>query len=346
MGKFDASCRAIFYNCGFSPGKGPYFTPAMRILLVKTSSLGDVIHNLPVAADLARHFPGVEIDWCVEAPFADIPRLSPFVRNTLPVAIRRWRKNLLKRQTWGEIGQIRSQLRSGGYDFVLDTQGLLKSALLTRQASGKHLGYAADSAREPLAARFYDTTFSVPRHLHAVARNRLLAGAAFGYSPVETLDYGIVAPDFTAPWLPDTPIAVLLTATSRDDKLWPEASWIALGTALREQGLTPILPAGSAAEQARAQRIAQAVPGAIAAPALSIRELAGVIGKAALTVGVDTGLAHLAAALKVPTIALYTATEPSLTGIVGTGFARNLGGKGRPPAVSEVLATVAEVFQR
>lgn len=322
----------------------------MRILLVKTSSLGDVIHNLPVAADLARQFPGAEIDWCVEAPFADIPRLSPFVRNTLPVAIRRWRKSLLHKETWGEIGRLRAQLKSGAYDAVLDTQGLLKSALLTQQAAGKHLGYATDSAREPLAARFYDATFSVPRHLHAVERNRLLAGAAFGYTPAETLDYGIVAPDFAAPWLPDSPIAVLLTATSRDDKLWPEASWIALGTALREQGLTPVLPAGSATEQARAQRIAQAIsdtaPGAIAAPALSIRELAGVIGQATLTVGVDTGLAHLAAALKVPTIALYTATEPSLTGIVGTGFARNLGGKGRPPAVSEVLATVAEALQR
>jgi heptosyltransferase-1 len=318
----------------------------MRILLVKTSSLGDVIHNLPVAADLGRHFPGAEIDWCVEAPFADIPRLSPFVHDTLPVAIRRWRKSLLKAATWQEIAQLRQQLKSASYDAVLDTQGLIKSAVVARQAAGKHLGYAADSAREPFAARFYDATFSVPKHLHAVERNRLLAGAAFGYTPSEELDYGIVAPPFGAPWLPTTPIAILLTATSRDDKLWPETAWIALANQLINWGLTPILPSGNLTEQARAQRIAEAAPGAVAAPPLRIHELAGVIGSAALTVGVDTGLAHLAAALKVPTIAIYTATEPALTGVVGSGFARNLGGKGCPPTVAEVLATASEALQR
>jgi heptosyltransferase-1 len=261
----------------------------MRILLVKTSSLGDVIHNLPVAADLARQFPGVEIDWCVEEAFADIPKLSPAVRSVIPVAIRRWRKSLLGTGTWGEIKQLRSRLKTEGYDAALDTQGLIKSAVITRQAPGKRLGYNADSAREPLAARFYDSTFTVPRHLHAVERNRLLAGAAFGYTPPAALDYGISAPDFAAPWLPPTPI-----------------------------------------------------PGAIAAPPLSIRDLAGLLGKAALAIGVDTGLAHLAAALRVPTIALYTATEPALTGVVGTGFACNLGGKGRPPTVAEVLSATEQ----
>jgi heptosyltransferase-1 len=314
----------------------------MRILLVKTSSLGDVIHNLPVAADLARQFPGVEIDWCVEEAFADIPKLSPAVRNVIPVAIRRWRKSLLGTGTWGEIKQLRSRLKTEGYDAALDTQGLIKSAVITRQAPGKRLGYNADSAREPLAARFYDSTFTVPRHLHAVERNRLLAGAAFGYTPPAALDYGISAPDFAAPWLPPTPIAVLLTATSRDDKLWAESSWIELGKALMARGLTPILPSGSPIERARAQRIAAAIPGAIAAPPLSIRDLAGLLGKAALAIGVDTGLAHLAAALRVPTIALYTATEPALTGVVGTGFACNLGGKGRPPTVAEVLSATEQ----
>lgn len=317
----------------------------MRILLVKTSSLGDVIHNLPVAADLARQFPGVEIDWCVEEAFADIPRLSPAVRDVIPVAIRRWRKALMGADTWRQIGKLRTQLQAGRYDSILDTQGLIKSALVARQAPGKHLGYNADSAREPLAARFYDSTFMVPRQLHAVERNRLLAGAAFGYTPPATLDYGIAAPDFAAPWLPISPIAVLLTATSRDDKLWAESSWIELGKALTALGLTPILPSGSPTERARAQRIADAIPGAIAAPALSIRELAGLLGKAALTVGVDTGLAHLAAALRVPAIALYTATEPALTGVVGTGFACNLGGKGRPPTVAEVLSATDKALQ-
>lgn len=316
----------------------------MRILLVKTSSLGDVIHNLPVAADLARRFPGVEIDWCVEESFADVPRLAPAVRETIPVAVRRWRKSLFSGVTWREIGALRRRLAGGAYDVVLDTQGLLKSALIAALADGQRLGHDRDSAREPLAARFYDRTFFVPRDLHAVERNRQLAAAAFGYALPPALDYGIVAPDFAAPWLPEAPLAVLLTATSRDDKLWPEADWIALGRELAQRGLTPVLPAGNAAERARAARIAEALPGAVAAPPLSIRELAGVLGRAQLAIGVDTGLAHLAAALGVPTVAIYTATAPALTGVAGAGFARNLGDAGRPPSVGEVLATVDEAL--
>jgi len=318
----------------------------MRILLVKTSSLGDVIHNLPVAADLARHFPGAEIDWCVEEAFADIPRLSPAIRQTIPVAVRRWRKQLFARRTWGEIRALRQQLAAiPPYDAVLDTQGLLKSALIAAMARGRRLGHNRDSAREPIAARFYDTGFGIPRELHAVERNRRLAAAAFGYTPPRALDYGITAPEFDAAWLPATPVAVLLTATSRDDKLWPEEDWITLGNALTDRGLTPVLPAGNPTERARAARVAAAIPGAIAAPPLSIRELAGVLGRARLAVGVDTGLAHLAAALKVPTVALYTATEPALTGVASDGFARNLGGTGRPPPVSEVLTTADEALR-
>ena len=317
----------------------------MRILLVKTSSLGDVIHNLPVAADIARHLPDAEIDWCVEASFADIPRLSPFVRRVIPVAIRRWRKALLAGATWGEIGEMRQELREQPYDAILDTQGLLKSALIARQATGPRLGYAADSAREPLAARFYDRHFSVDKSLHAVVRNRQLAGAALGYTPDPTIDYGISGSEFAADWLPATPIAVLLTATSRDDKLWPESDWITVARELIRRGITPVLPGGNATERERAGRIVGAATGAIAAPALGIRELAGIIGRSRLAIGVDTGLAHLATALKVPTLALYTATDPALTGVLGSAWFRNLGGKNGPPSPGDVLALADEALQ-
>ena len=314
----------------------------MRILLVKTSSLGDVVHNLPVAADLARALPGTTIDWCVEEGFADIPRLSPHVRQVMPVAIRRWRKHLLSAATWREIGELRRTLREGCYDRVLDTQGLLKSALIATQSSGARLGYDAGSAREPIAARFYDACFPVSRALHAVERNRRLAAAAFGYTLPDALDYGIAAPPFAGDWIPEGDLALCLTATSRDDKRWPDERWIALGRELSKRGLTPIFPAGSAVERARAERIAAEVSGAVVAPALSIRELAGLIGRTRLVVGVDTGLVHLAAALRVPTIALYTATQPGLTGVVGTGFTRNLGGIGVTPTVDEVLQVADE----
>ena len=128
----------------------------MRILLIKTSSLGDVIHNLPVATDLRARFPDAAIDWVVEEAFADVVRLHPGVRRVLPVAIRRWRGSLLAPATWSEMRAFRAALQQERYDLVLDTQGLLKGALLARMARGRRCGYAATSAREPVAARFYD----------------------------------------------------------------------------------------------------------------------------------------------------------------------------------------------
>jgi heptosyltransferase-1 len=173
----------------------------MRILLVKTSSLGDVIHNLPVLSDLHHVFPEALIDWCVEESFADIPRLHPALDQVIPVALRRWRRNPGRLSTWRELRDFRRLIHGKAYDIVLDTQGLLKSALIARQAQGRHCGYAAEAAREPLAARFYDQTFVIPRNVHAVQRNRWLAAAAFGYPLDLPLDYGISAPTIETGWL-------------------------------------------------------------------------------------------------------------------------------------------------
>lgn len=318
------------------------FYPSMRILLIKTSSLGDVIHNLPVVSDLRRTFPEAQIDWCVEESFADIPRLHAEVSEVIPVAIRRWRKSLGKIATWREMSTFRQGLRKKAYDAVLDTQGLIKSALIARQANGRRYGYAAEVAREPFAARFYHETFVIPPNAHAVERNRWLAAAAFDYPLDLPLDFGLVTPPVDLPWLPENRRVILLTATSRDDKLWDEAHWIAVALALVQRGLAPVLPAGSMQERRRAERIAAAVPGAMVAPPMTLRQLAGLIGGAVLTIGVDTGLAHLATALGVPTIALYVTTDPALTGVYGSGFFRNLGAPGRPPSVTEVLNASAQ----
>ena len=316
----------------------------MRILLVKTSSLGDVIHNLPVVSDIRRHFPDAEIDWCVEESFAAIPRLHPGVREIIPVAIRRWRKQLTKTATWREIAAFRQQIAAKPYAAVIDTQGLLKSALLARRAKGPRLGYAADSAREPLAARCYDRTFHIARDLHAVVRNRLLAAAALGYATAGEPDYGIDTAPGAFPWLPHRPYVVFLTATSRDDKLWPETNWLALGRHLNSLGFSCVLPGGSAVERERASRLASAIPGAVAAPAMSIPDLAGLLAGARAVGGGDTGLTHLAAALKIPTVAIYTATDPGLTGVLGAGFYRNLGGKAQIPAAEAVLGELQAVL--
>lgn len=315
----------------------------MHILLVKTSSLGDVIHNLPVVSDIKAHFPDAHIDWCVEESFVDIPRLHPGVGQIIPVAVRRWRKNLFARQTWAEIARLRMTLKGVSHDLVLDTQGLLKSALVARQANGMRAGYAAASAREPLASRFYDRCYPVTTAAHAVVRNRELAAAALGYAVEGSVDYGIAASALQADWLPTGPRVVFLTATSRDDKLWPEDHWLALGRELRGRGYQVVLPAGSAPERERVARLVRDIPGAVAAPPLSIQQLASLLAGSEAVVGVDTGLTHLAVALKIPTVALYTATDPGLTGVLGTGFHRNLGGKGQIPGHATVLAELDTV---
>ncbi len=316
----------------------------MRILLVKTSSLGDVIHNLPVVGDIRRHFPEATIDWCVEEGFAAIPRLHPAVDEVIPVAVRRWRKALFAARTWREFATFRTQMQRNAYDAIIDTQGLLKSALIARRARGPVSGYAADSAREPLAARLYHRRFSVPSGEHAVRRNRQLAAAALGYAVTGDADYGIAAPAASFAWLPARPYVVFLTATSRDDKLWPEAHWITLGRQLQALGYGVVLPAGNAVERERAARLAAAIGDSVAAPPLAIGELAALLAGARAVVGVDTGLSHLAVALATPTVALYVATDPGLTGVLGSGFHRNLGGRGQMPAPAAVLAELQPVL--
>ncbi|MBK7137204.1 MAG: lipopolysaccharide heptosyltransferase I [Rhodocyclales bacterium] len=312
------------------------------ILLVKTSSLGDVVHNLPVASDIRARFPEARIDWVVEEAFADIPRLHPGVRRVIPVAVRRWRRNLLAAATWGELREYRTAVRSEHYDLVLDTQGLIKSALLTRQARGRCAGYAAEAAREPLAAHFYDAAYAIPKNLHAVERNRRLAAAALGYAPNLPLDYGIAAEPLAAPWLPAAPYCVLLTASSRADKLWPEAGWLQLAAALNARGLACVLPGGSAEERERAARLAGGMAQAVAAPPMGIAELARLLAGARLVVGVDTGLSHIAAALGRLTFCLFAGSHPELTGVHAGDTAINLGGAGAAPTASQVVAAVTE----
>jgi heptosyltransferase-1 len=319
----------------------------MRILLIKTSSLGDVVHNLPVVTDLRARFPAAEIDWVVEEAFADIPRLHPGVSQVIPVAVRRWRRSWLAPSVWREMGALRKRLCADRYDFAIDTQGLLKSALITRMAPTRRCGYAADSAREPLASRFYDERFEVPKALHAVERNRRLAAQVAGYQVAGAPDYGIAVPSAPALCVPEGtsgPTAVLLTATSRDDKLWPEEHWIALGRELQVRGLHCLLPAGNDAERERATRLAGLIPRACLLPPSGLGELAGHLGAARIVIGVDTGLVHLAAALGRPTLALFSASDPALTGVLASTPAYNLGSRGHPPSVTEVLAAAAPLL--
>jgi heptosyltransferase-1 len=304
-----------------------------RILFVKTSSLGDVVHQCPAVSDAARGIPGARIDWVVEEGFAGIARLQAHVERVIPVAVRRWRGALWRPAVWREIAAFRASVAAERYDAVIDTQGLLKSALITSLAAGTRHGLDRASAREPLASRFYDRTHEVPRGLHAVERNRRLTAAALGFALQSPVDYGLRAGTGTAQKMPSS-YSVLLTMTSRADKLWPESRWIELGRAL---ALPVVLPWGSVHERSRADRIGSGIGQAVVPGKMMLEELAQVLVGARNVVGLDSGLTHLAAALGVPTVAIFCGSDPALTGLYGAARATNVGAPGRPAQVLEVL---------
>ena len=315
---------------------------AMRILFVKTSSLGDVIHHCPAISDARRHFPTAVIDWVVEESFVDIIGLHSAVRRAIPVAIRRWRTQFLQRAVWTEMLSFHRALRAERYDLIVDTQGLLKSALITSVARGVTHGYDSASAREPLASRFYDIAHAVDRKMHAVDRNRKLTAAALGVQPGAACEYGLVAKhEFPVPW--PAPFCVLLSMTSRSDKLWPEQHWADLARALAALGLESVLPWGSEIERMRCEQIVELAGSGVVPRAMSLGELASVMNQARAVIGVDTGLVHLAAALNMPAIGLYVGSDPDLTGLHGGAGVVNLGGPGRMPSVRDVV-DAAKVF--
>ncbi|WP_437882621.1 lipopolysaccharide heptosyltransferase I [Pseudomonas sp. LRF_L74] len=288
----------------------------MRVLLIKTSSLGDVIHTLPALTDAARALPGIQFDWVVEEGFAEIPAWHPAVAQVIPVAIRRWRKNLFKTLCNGEWRRFKARLRETQYDLVIDAQGLLKSAWLTRYVKAPVAGFDHESAREPVATRFYARTFNVPREQHALERTRQLFAQALRYPPPDGIgDYGLdrhlLADPGTQPYL------MFLHGTTWPSKHWPEADWRALAEDMAALGWAIRLPWGNESEKRRAERIVEGIPGAAVLPRLSLAGVAKVIAGATACVAVDTGLGHLAAALDVPTISLYGPTLPGRVGAYG-----------------------------
>jgi heptosyltransferase-1 len=317
-----------------------------RILLIKTSSMGDVVHNLPVVDDIRGTFPDARIEWVVEEGFAAIPRLHPGVSAVIPVGLRSWRRRLLDRGVRREIAACRARLRESPYDAVIDTQGLLKSAVVARMAAGVRHGLDWRSSREPLRL-FYDHTHTVPWSLHAVERNRLLAAKALGYAVRGEPQYGI-ATTLSAATSDGVdrsrPLAMLLHATSAAGKEWPESSWIGLGRALAGRNVSCVLPFGSDVERDRSQRLAASIPAAQVPPRLGLDALASLMSACRVIVGVDTGLSHLAVALGRPTIGLYCATDPAATGLYGSASAVNLGGIGRAPSVEEALAATTRLL--
>lgn len=287
-----------------------------HLLLVKTSSLGDVVHTLPALTDAATR--GFTFDWVVEEAFTAIARRHPAVRRVIPIGWRRWRSDLVGHRK--ALRLFHRDLRQTHYPLVLDAQGLLKSAVVSRLArGGRRIGLDWSSAREGAASLFYGDRIAIPRGQHAVDRLRALFAAALDYRLADG------APDFglqrgqTEQKDPQVGAreCLLLHGTTWETKHWPEAMWIELARRLRSDGWRVSLPWGNPHEAARAARIAAGAPGTVVLDALSLDGLIDHMAGAELAVGVDSGLSHLAAALSVPTVVLYGSTDAALTGCRG-----------------------------
>ena len=313
-----------------------------NILFIKTSSLGDVVHHMPALTDARKAHPDATFSWLVEEAFAPLVRLHPAIDTVIPVASRRWRKSLYAPATIAEIRASFRDIRAQRYDEIVDTQGLLRTAILARAARGVRHGYDASSVREPLASLFYDVRHRVERDTHAVERNRILSGLALGYAPDEAPDFGLdrarIGKDSTSRY------GLLLHATARREKQWPDADWIAFAK-LFAQRFELLLPWGTEAERARSEYIAAAVPGTRVPDRAPLDQVAKLIAGAQFVVGVDTGLLHLAAALGVPVVAIFAGSKPALTGPMGRGRLSILGDDGKPPSVDAVVEAVESIVR-
>ena len=337
-----------------------------KILLVKLSSLGDVLHNLPIVWDLRARLPDAQIDWVVEEGYVHLltPLLSKDgfkgIDRIIPFGLRRWKKNLLQLSTWNEFFTFKRRLQKTSYDILIETQGLLKSAIvcsLAKKSSNAVIAGLANatefSGYEPIARSFYNQSVQVPTQYHAVDRSRWVTCSALNWSLIDRKN----APRF----YPETyinslgkasvglnelkaPYVLCFHSTAREAKRWSNADWIDLGKELSSRGYQVVLPWGNLAEQAVSKEIALQIPNALVPPAFSIEDAFGVIAGAALTVGVDTGLTHLAAVLNKPTVEIYCDSPLWKTEGYWSKNIRNVGDIQKPPTVSQVLQAASELL--
>ena len=290
----------------------------MRVLIIKMSSMGDVIHTLPALTDAGKAIKDISFDWIVEEGFQEIPRWHPLVKNIFPIAFRRWRKKIFASETRHSIREFLQKVRENKYDLIIDAQGLLKSALITSLISGKKAGLDFKSARESLASLCYQKKFFVDKKQHAVSRTRQLFSQALGYGITDDIpDYGVNRNQFALSKVDIENYVLFLHGTTWTTKHWPEEYWKELAKIARDQGFKVKLPWGNLAEYERALRIAADNIAVEVLPKLTLKEIATVLASAKVIVAVDTGLGHLAAALDVPTVSLYGPTNADLTGALG-----------------------------
>ena len=318
------------------------------VLVVRPSSLGDIVHALALVADIREHRPELAVDWVAEDTFAPLVALDRGIRRVIPVALRRWRRRPLAAGTWREAAAFRRELRRDHYVAVLDLQEQIKGAYLSWLARGPSHGPDRASIREPIATLAHRHHHAIDPNQHLIDRCRQLAAAALGYRADGPPRFGLIAPaPATDGTVPQRPFVVMLHATSRDDKLWPETNWRALIESFARSEFSIALPWGNDDERARSERLAEAAAAATVPPRQSLPELATLMARAELVVGVDTGLVHLAAALGTPTVSLFVATDPRLAGVErASARGRDLGGVGVVPMPADVEAAAGALLQR
>ncbi|MEY4495420.1 MAG: hypothetical protein RL744_484 [Pseudomonadota bacterium] len=337
-----------------------------KILLVKLSSLGDVLHNLPIVWDLRARLPDAQIDWVVEEGYVHLlePLLSRDgfrgIDRIIPFGLRRWKKNLFLLATWKEFFAFRKILQATTYDVLIETQGLLKSAVVCSLANKSSSAVVAGLANatefsgyESMARSFYNQSVQVPTQCHAVDRSRWVMCSALDWSLIERGD----APKFyTSEFIASipkssvaglrSPYVLCFHSTARDAKRWSNNNWITLGKDLSAKGYQLVFPWGNAAEKVVSQSLASQIPGALVPPAFSIEEAFSVIAGAALTVGVDTGLTHLAAVLNKPTVEIYCDSPLWKTEGYWSDRICNVGDLQNPPSIQEVLDASLKLLQQ
>jgi len=328
-----------------------------KILLVKLSSLGDVLHNLPIVWDLRARLPGAQIDWVVEEAYVHL--LEPLrsragfkgIDRIIPFGLRRWKKNLFKLSTWKDFFAFRKALQASTYDVVIETQGLLKSAIVCSLAKKSPNAVVAGLANatefsgyEPLARSFYTQSVQVPKQCHAVDRSRWVMCSALDWLLLERSDAPQFYPQTFVQNIPKSlvqglqaPYILCFHSTAREAKRWSNEYWISLGKDLAARGYQIVFPWGNAAEKSVSELLASQIPGALVPPAFSIEAAFSVIAGAALTIGVDTGLTHLAAVLDKPTVEIYCDSPLWKTEGYWSDKICNVGDIYHPPSIQEVL---------
>jgi heptosyltransferase-1 len=292
----------------------------MRVLIVKLSSLGDVVHTLPVAVDIQRAYPQAQIDWVVERSFAPLVSRCQAVSRVIPMDLRRWRREPWSASTRQAWHAFRLALGQNAYDAVLDLQGLTKSAWVSWLApltpNGQRYAMAnrtEGSGYERPTRWVADLAIAVTPHIHALVRGREVAAQALHYQAPRQPDFG-----FGLHQRQTQPTVWLVHGTSRADKEWPFDHWCELGRRLQQAGLALVLPQGNAREAERAQRLAQALPGTEVLPALSLDALTERMATCTGVIGVDSGLSHIAVALDLPHVQIYNFDTAWRTGPIDT----------------------------